>query len=1212
MTLSRTATHRFLGLALGAGVLALLACDAPQLEVHLRYDEGASTLLIGLSRPLQSGEQLRVGLRQGDPGTLDCASRPSHLEPVETHAAAAPDLGVEVFEGPRVDPAYFEDTVYDTRWLEGEPTAEMLAAAEKGEWLVDLCVMRGDAVVQQAEMDLKRALDRKGVDGKADGEGSRIVSTVAYAEACVEALGEIPFFEPLGDGDYTTYDCLDSTPIPTTVTGPDGVVEYPETQVIACDNPQYIYSLCEPNAVSGRTNGPRVASRSNAQGTHWVLLCRKAKTEEGQYNDIAMIGHNPYTGKTCFFQNALYSRTDGRHVPHPADKVQSEASPQQSNSLWRGIHGGLGSGIQCADCHDADPFIHSPWIDGAVDENGDPIVPKMGIDDDFALGFNDSPYTIVNARGQGWTMPRQLVDDEAAACTRCHRIGSGRWAREWVRRLNGTDARWDRIVTEAYKRFEHRYWMPPDLEGLDEATFGESEYAKAMERILHCGSNPSDCDWLDLPTEPVSEPGEAVTIDLEGTALAMEAAKVLGAEVRDPADPRCTGPEGSCATRRCAECHSVSKNGLRDWLDLTRNAWSECGLDRDPKSLTEAEARAAIDCMRTDPNDPETPFAAAKLGVLAAGVQYGPFRDLFRKAYGDDWLPRYMRFKARVSMPKGNHPKLSQKEFATVVKWMERGLNDLDTVIEEPPPPTACQPFIDAAALSAHAETMRYEGWGAVNAEAGIRMFGCEGRDPTACFSGMPERPEWARNGRLVELTRLSFRSSFWTRSSADGRFVGNGGGPSGATITDLLTGRDIGVDASYDPGFFPDNSGFIFQGGGAGICTQSVLERDDHIDFDEPECIRAAGINLYQHTARGLSGDYFIINSQFTSDAGRGSSDPRANFGPTSTMKFTPMIFNGSTYEPQKAIIVDSPYEGDSVLSPSAQLVVSRLAGPDGTSLGYVVRRVRVQRYGDRYAIDIGQKLAEICVSGAKPNISFDERFFVTHHYENGTSNILLVDLLTGESHQVTEMPSNARALYPHFRSDGWFYFLVKTDAGEEYVLASDAALKLAQAGGGSGGSGGSARAPRAHGELVIDEILYDPSGLADNLGEWFELYNPTSDPLTLAGCVLAGKSRSEVLGDLVVPPRGYVTFARSQEVSFTPDALFGVPLTNTGGSISITCGGITIDEVAYGGGGFPSLSGRALSLDPMWQDADRNDVGEYWCDGGLGTPGAPNPPCN
>jgi hypothetical protein len=324
-------------------------------------------------------------------------------------------------------------------------------------------------------------------------------------------------------------------------------------------------------------------------------------------------------------------------------------------------------------------------------------------------------------------------------------------------------------------------------------------------------------------------------------------------------------------------------------------------------------------------------------------------------------------------------------------------------------------------------------------------MFGCPSSDPAECFASNEDRGrDWGTGtGSLRVLKLLDFRTSFWTRSSADGRFVGNGGGDQGATITDLQRDINIGVDASYDPGFFPDNTGWVFQGGGAHVCQQSILETDTLIDFSEPECMTARDINLYQHVARGLSGgDYFIINSQFTSDAGGSQTDPRANFDAGSTMKFSPMVFDGSSYQQLPAVIVDSPYEGDSVLSPSTQLVISRISGPEGASLGYSIRRVITSRTGDNYNVNINTELARICIPGAKANISFDERFFVTHHYEDGGSNIYLTDMLTGEVRQITDM-AGAQALYPHFRSDGWFYFLAK-DGDSEYVMASDAAIVM------------------------------------------------------------------------------------------------------------------------------------------------------------------------
>ena len=255
-------------------------------------------------------------------------------------------------------------------------------------------------------------------------------------------------------------------------------------------------------------------------------------------------------------------------------------------------------------------------------------------------------------------------------------------------------------------------------------------------------------------------------------------------------------------------------------------------------------------------------------------------------------------------------------------------------------------------------------------------------------------------------------------------------------------------MKASYDPGFFPDNSGFIYQGGGTKICS-AVLTRElrgDHRLRHAGLHERAPHINLYQHVAKGLNnGDYFIINSQFTSDSGRNDpKDPVAHFDGGSTMKFSPMINTGQNYEQLTATVVDSPFEGDSVLSPSTELVISRQGGgEDGSSLGYVIRGVGKEKFENNYKVTLSDPLARICMPGAKANISFDERFLVTHHYEGTTANIWLVDLLTQAKYQVTNMPEGAKALFPHFRSDGWFYFLARVGE-DEFVIASDFAVEL------------------------------------------------------------------------------------------------------------------------------------------------------------------------
>jgi len=42
-----------------------------------------------------------------------------------------------------------------------------------------------------------------------------------------------------------------------------------------------------------------------------------------------------------------------------------------------------------------------------------------------------------------------------------------------------------------------------------------------------------------------------------------------------------------------------------------------------------------------------------------------------------------------------------------------------------------------------------------------------------------------------------------------------------------------------------------------------------------------------------------------------------------------------------------------------------------------------------------------------------------------------------------VTNVKAGQMAIFPHFRSDGWIYFLVRDlNSSKEYVVASDAAL--------------------------------------------------------------------------------------------------------------------------------------------------------------------------
>ncbi|MDP6947174.1 MAG: hypothetical protein QF464_23695, partial [Myxococcota bacterium] len=130
------------------------------------------------------------------------------------------------FAGPEVPQSVFDmQNPYDSSWFEtdeytGQPLKGHadIAAIEATFYTIDICLMDGGTVVRGAEMDINRALDVAGT-GKFDGYGDaneRIESVAAYAEACVSQMGDIPFFPQIAEGDYETYSCLDSTPIPMT------------------------------------------------------------------------------------------------------------------------------------------------------------------------------------------------------------------------------------------------------------------------------------------------------------------------------------------------------------------------------------------------------------------------------------------------------------------------------------------------------------------------------------------------------------------------------------------------------------------------------------------------------------------------------------------------------------------------------------------------------------------------------------------------------------------------------------------------------------------------------------------------------------------------------------------------------------------------------------------------------------------------------------
>lgn len=540
------------------------------------------------------------------------------------------------------------------------------------------------------------------------------------------------------------------------------------------------------------------------------------------------------------------------------------------------------------------------------------------------------------------------------------------------------------------------------------------------------------------------------------------------------------GEDGMGATS-CTGCHGITKQRLFHWRALADTTMSECLTDLTVPN--QAVALEMLNCLRQDPTDETSAFSPDKASIFSTGANLRWFEYTFRVAYGEGFQVQYDEFLTRVAMPKGTMVPYDQSQFDILASWFTRGLPLLDAKLPEDPPPTECTPGVSAA-VATHVADTTVNGWQAVNKQNGILMFGCDPQsdDVFSCLSTYEQAgdekysKDWAANvsnQQIRILRQNNYVSDFWTRSSADGRYVGHGAQTGGARSRIVDLERDLAIPGSafYDPSFMPDNSGFMFQTSRAYMCNQSLLSTTTEITYNqEPECSITNEIGLYQHVGANVnSGDYWAVAGQFVSDGGHGRtlSDPDASFSSNSRIKFTPFIHDGSSYSAGQEIPVNIPFEGDSIISASSKMILSRLRGPGDNQLGFVMREVTATETQSGYDIDV-EEVARYCFNGGKPAFSYDDRWLVLHHYigdgdavdmgytgpsdpefadyrSNGSANIYLIDTLTGAVTRITKMRAGEYALFPHFRSDGWIYFMVRDiDSSSERIVASDAALRL------------------------------------------------------------------------------------------------------------------------------------------------------------------------
>jgi hypothetical protein len=239
------------------------------------------------------------------------------------------------------------------------------------------------------------------------------------------------------------------------------------------------------------------------------------------------------------------------------------------------------------------------------------------------------------------------------------------------------------------------------------------------------------------------------------------------------------------------------------------------------------------------------------------------------------------------------------------------------------------------------------------------------------------------------------------------------------------------------------------------------------HLALTEAGCSSPTSIGLYEHVGAALEGgDYWAVNSLWSGDPGGSNVDPDVFVDPTAMVTLIRLVNGGTTFTAGGSVQVATPWQGNAVISPSMRMMVTELADAGGAPLGYVLHRLDFTRDGTGNVTSVAApEIARYCVPGGKPAFALDDRWLVTHHRATaadavelgftgpsdpaftpylGVSNVYLIDLLTGHETRVTNMQPGQRALFPHFRSDGWLYFLVRTGSLPEYIVASDAGIVL------------------------------------------------------------------------------------------------------------------------------------------------------------------------
>ncbi|MRW94683.1 hypothetical protein GJ699_32425 [Duganella sp. FT80W] len=281
-----------------------------------------------------------------------------------------------------------------------------------------------------------------------------------YADQCTDMIGQIPAF-----------DCTDGTVVPITVNGKEPA--YSEYKPgMTCDRPALLrygaqsFGQCTPYS--------RILNFSRDK-VQISAFCRREQLRDPKspyFDEVDIVAHNAATGKTCWFhaegKTGQKTGFNASRVPPPNERTPPPKRVSAKEFWWTP---GRTAQKSCGACHDADPFMYSPWL-GQVWHKvpTDPLGPYSNVGKDFAKWHSNSISTRDNT------------------CVGCHRIGDQASCSQFVPMATGQTAPKDGNALARSYPLSH--WMP--VNNAQTQAFWNKANQESLQKIMTCCDDPKN------------------------------------------------------------------------------------------------------------------------------------------------------------------------------------------------------------------------------------------------------------------------------------------------------------------------------------------------------------------------------------------------------------------------------------------------------------------------------------------------------------------------------------------------------------------------------------------------------------------------------------------------------------------------------------------------------------------------------------------------